>query len=76
MTSGHLHELKLRSALLKANPLGNPCLRSYMVYTPPDYRPGEKLPCVLFLPGYGSGCEAWRQKDLPAHRLLDLLILT
>ncbi len=72
---GLLHSIRFRSTLLRNNPLGNSSVRNLLVYTPPGWKRGERLPGIVFLPGFGSGPEKWQHKDMPFHRLLDLLIL-
>ncbi|MBF0196985.1 MAG: hypothetical protein HQL32_04715 [Planctomycetes bacterium] len=76
MPTGQLNEHYLNSKLLRHNPMGNPSRRKVLVYTPPGYNKKENYPCLMFLPGFGGGPEKWHGKDFPAHRLLDLLILS
>lgn len=76
MSTGSLHEFHFQSQLLKGNPMRNPSKRLLMVYTPPNFNHREKLPCILFLPGFGGGPEKWKNKDFPAYRLMDLMILS
>ena len=74
--TGTLHDLVIHSRLLRGNPMGNPWKRRLLVYTPPGFTKGEGLPCVIFLPGFGSRPEHWLELDFPAHRLMDLLTLS
>ena len=76
MSTGQLVPLRLRSRLLKGNPMGNSTLREALVYTPPGFSKRERLPCVFWLPGFGSGPKKWSEKDFPMHRLVDYLILS
>jgi len=74
MSNGCLESIRLRSQLLRGNPLGNSPLREALVYTPPGFTKEEKLPCVFWLPGFGSSPTRWGEKDFPMHRLVDYLI--
>ena len=76
MPTGIIKEYTLNSRLLRKNPMGNPTRRKLQIYTPPGFKKGESLPCLMFLPGFGSYPEKWHAKDFPGHRLLDLLILS
>ena len=40
---------------------------AYGVYTPPDLRPGERLPLVVFLHGGGDGADCFDQAGLGDH---------
>lgn len=72
---GELRTVGLRSRCLRGNALGNSTDRGFTLYRAPDSSRGAKTPCVMFLSGYGSGPLRQLEKDLPMHRLLDLLIL-
>jgi len=76
MPTGRLESIRLRSQLLRGNPMGNSTLREALVYTPPGFSKGEKIPCVFWLPGFGSSPIRWSEKDFPMHRLVEYLILT
>lgn len=52
--SGQLDRHVLESALLRDNPLGDPCDRDIYIYRPPNYHPGKRYPVVVVLAGYGS----------------------
>ena len=53
---GRVELLYHDSAALKDNFWGDPVVREVRVYTPPGYQPTERLPILLFLPGYsGTG---------------------
>jgi pimeloyl-ACP methyl ester carboxylesterase len=75
MSTGNYHIEKFKSQLLQKSPLKTPVWRNMGVYTPPDFKKGESLPCVFFLPGFGSSPERWSSKDFPMYRLMDYLIL-
>lgn len=55
---------------MKVNPL-----RDVLVYEPHGFTSKDPLPCLIHMPGYGSSPQRWMQKDMPMHRLMDLLIL-
>ena len=76
MSTGNQQLVHIKSHLLRQSPLKVPTLRPMVVYTPPGFRPSENLPCVFFLPGFGSGPQQWLAKDFPMHRLMDYLILS
>lgn len=76
MKSGQLVTHHLNSKLLRNNPMKNPTRRELMAFRPHDYQKGESLPCVFFLPGFGSYPEKWSQKDFPGYKLADYLILS
>ena len=76
MASGNLQQVYIESQLLRKTPLNTASLRSLVIYTPPGHQNSEKLPCVFFLPGFGSSPQQWLDKDFPMHRLMDYLILT
>ena len=76
MRHGQLMTHHLNSSLLRNNPMKNPSRRELMVFKPHDYQKGELLPCVLFLPGFGSYPDKWSKKDFPGYKLADYLILS
>jgi len=76
MSTGRLQAIRMRSQMLGGNPMGNSTMRESLVYTPPGYSKKEKLPCVFWLPGFGSNPTRWSEKDWPMYRLLDYLILS
>lgn len=76
MSTSQLTTIRLRSELLRGNPMGNSTTREAMVYTPTGFSKSESLPCVFWLPGFGSGPQKWSAKDFPMHRLVDYLILS
>ena len=76
MNKGQLKEHHLNSALLRNNPLKNPNRRNLLIFEPHQYQKNEKLPCLLYLPGFGSYPEKWSQKDFPGYKLADYLMLS
>ncbi len=76
MKSGVVRTIKFQSQLLKGNPLRNRSTRNLFVYTPPGYSRKEKLPCIMYLPGFGSDSTGLLHQDFTYFRLIDLLIMT
>ncbi len=76
MKTGNVHTIRFQSQLLKRNPMRNRSLRNLVVYTPPSFSRRDNLPCLLFLPGYGSDPTGWLHYDFSFFRLMDLLILS
>ena len=77
-----LQQVVVDSQVLRGNPLGDPHLRRFPVYTPPQYdsEPDRRFPVVWSLAGYGGWGEqkvseqrAW-EEPLPAQ--LDRLMLS
>jgi len=73
--SGKLVKHHLNSQLLRNNPLKNSPQRDLFIFEPHQYQKKEKLPCVCFLPGFGSHPKKWIYKDFPGYKLADYLIL-
>ena len=59
--AGSLDRLRVRSDLLEENPLRDPAVRPLFVYRPRavDGGPGERLPSVYLLQGFGGQLEEW-----------------
>jgi enterochelin esterase-like enzyme len=55
---GELHRLQHKSAVLEGNPLGDPTERELLVWTPPGWTAGERLPLLVDLKGYWSSALA------------------
>lgn len=55
---GELHRLTHVSKVLEGNPLGDPVARELLVWTPPQWSAGEKLPLLVDLKGYWSSALA------------------
>lgn len=55
---GELHRLTHTSKVLVGNPLGDPVERELLVWTPPNWKAGEKLPLLVDLKGYWSSALA------------------
>lgn len=62
--AGHIDELVIDSALLRANPLGDPSRRPLWVYTPPGYadEPDRRYPSVYVLQGYTGHLAMWHNR--------------
>ena len=75
MPVGTLHYHTLTSELLLNSPIGTDPEREFVVYEPHGYRAGDSVPCLFYLPGFGSNHRRWTQKDFPMYRLIDLMIL-
>ena len=58
LPQGSLHRLRHTSVVLEGNPLGDPTERELLVWTPPDWKPGEHLPLLVDLKGYWSSALA------------------
>ena len=53
---GTVHCLRHRSSALVDNPWSDPSERDVLVYTPPGFEPGDRLPAVMVLIGFsGTG---------------------
>jgi len=54
------------SAVLRGNPLGDPHVRTLLVWLPPGYDAdtARRYPTIYVLPGYGSAVEEWANSDL------------
>jgi hypothetical protein len=76
--SGRLDLLEHSSALLRDNPLGDPCERQHPVYLPPGYDETDRhYPVLVSLAAYtnaGPGQVAWRNHGESLPRRLDRLI--
>jgi enterochelin esterase-like enzyme len=55
---GELHRLTHTSKVLAGNSLGDPVDRDLLVWTPPNWRAGERLPLLVDLKGYWSSALA------------------
>jgi enterochelin esterase-like enzyme len=84
MPIGTLNDFTLNSTLLSGTPIGTNPEREFVVYQPHGYQVGDQshgyqvgdqLPCLFYLPGFGSNHRRWTQKDFPMYRLIDLMIL-
>ncbi|MGB0678169.1 MAG: alpha/beta hydrolase-fold protein [Polyangiales bacterium] len=62
--SGSLHTLRIDSALLRDNPLGDPSLREVIVYRPPGAVPVGGWSAIYLLPAYGSRHRVFVADDL------------
>lgn len=79
MRQGRVQVERFESAVLAANPLGDPAVRRVPVYLPPSYdsEPQRRFPVVFLLAGFtGRGTmmlndEAW---GVPIHERMDRLI--
>src|SRR5690349_8057946 len=58
MPRGTIEILRIESALLRDNPLGDPAAREIPVYVPPGAA-GRPLPAIYCLAGYGGGGRSW-----------------
>lgn len=76
---GHMERLRIDSAALRGNALGDPHERDVFVYTPPDHddHPGRRYPCVIVLTGFlGIGENPWQKsfRGEALHERMDRLI--
>ncbi|MCC7385111.1 MAG: esterase [Deltaproteobacteria bacterium] len=49
-----IETLRVESAALRGNPLGDPHVRKLPLIVPDDLAPGETVPCLWYLAGYGG----------------------
>src|SRR5262245_28356159 len=59
--SGELVDVRINSASLKGNLLGDPAEQRVVVYLPPSYAtsPAKRFPVVYLLHGYTGTVESW-----------------
>ncbi len=78
--AGRLDSLRVRSELLRNNPLGDPVERDHPVYLPPGYADADRhYPVLCSLAAYtnaGPGQVAWRNHGETLPQRLDRLITT
>ncbi|MGB8166381.1 MAG: alpha/beta hydrolase [Chthoniobacteraceae bacterium] len=55
--SARFEVLEIAGRTLRGNPLNDPTARRVAVFSPAQTKPGEALPVVYFLPGYGGSAE-------------------
>jgi len=55
---GEVHRIRHQSVVLQGNTLGDPAERELYVWTPPDWKPDERLPLLVDLKGYWSSALA------------------
>lgn len=68
--AGSLNVVKIESAALAGNLIGEKTERTILVYLPPDYDASTKrYPAVYFLPGFGD-----RSMDTPAEEINKLVL--
>ena len=78
-TPGTVVYLTHESDILKDNPLGDPHIRRFPVYTPPNYDPEAEAgyPVIFGIPGFMGYGERYLQGDMfkqPFNEMLDELI--
>ena len=74
---GRIEYLRIESALLKDNPLGDPHVRQVPVYIPHGYTTGQAYPVMYYLAAYtnsGQGVVEWRAFGENIPERLDRLI--
>lgn len=62
--AGRIDEEVITSALLRGNPLGDPCERPVLVYVPPGYddEPDRRYPSIYVIMGYTGYITMWRNR--------------
>ena len=55
---GEVHRIRHQSVVLQGNTLGDPTERDLLIWTPPDWKPDERLPLLVDLKGYWSSALA------------------
>ena len=74
---GTLRCQPFKSKCLAANPWGDPAVRDLWIYYPSGFKPGETLPAILFLAGFGGTGEGMLARgltDVSLAQRLDSLI--
>ncbi|MBO0820682.1 MAG: enterochelin esterase [Nocardiopsaceae bacterium] len=63
--AGRIDDHLFSSDLLRGNPLGDPCERPLLVYTPPGYddEPERRYPAVYVIQGYTGHVRMWRNRS-------------
>jgi S-formylglutathione hydrolase FrmB len=77
--AGNIVYLKHESSVLKDNPLGDPHIRQFPVYTPPGYDPKAttSYPVIFGIPGFTGYGDLYLQEGMfrqPFNKMLDELI--
>lgn len=71
---GHLDELAVSSDALRGNPLGDPCVRPLLVYTPPGgEEPARALPSIYLLQGFTGQVDMWRNRSAFRATVIELI---
>lgn len=61
--AGQLRELTVVSQRLEGNPLGDPCSRPLLAYTPPGFPDGGPYRSVWMLQGFSGQVDQWRNRS-------------
>lgn len=75
---GKIVYVEHESRVLKGNPLGDPHVRKFPVYLPPDYDSGKRYPVIFGLVGFSGTGAMYLNKSImqqPFDDLLDELIV-
>ncbi len=63
--AGRIDELRIESAVLRGNPLGDPHRRPLWVYCPPGYEdaPARRYPALYCIQGFTGQVDMWRNRS-------------